>query len=56
MRPHLLIISSPFVKGDRGIFHCCTLNVIRNIFMTTAIIEVTRFLASNPEVVRKEEK
>jgi GNAT superfamily N-acetyltransferase len=25
IRPHLSIFSSPFVKGDRGIFHCCML-------------------------------
>jgi hypothetical protein len=47
IRPQLSIFSSPFVKGDRGIFHCCILNIIRNKFMTTAIIDLINALKGN---------
>jgi hypothetical protein len=35
--PPFSILSSPFAKGDRGIFYGCILKVIRNISMATAI-------------------
>ena len=37
IKQKLSILSSPFVKGDRGIFHCYIPNIIRNILMTNAI-------------------
>ena len=44
--PRHSIFSSPFVKGDRGIFYFLIPNVIRNTSLTTAIAKDTKPIVS----------